>query len=184
MLERLLVGETISLDLVNTEWIADGDQVDFLAAEGAPELWLREYGFDPAEEDVDALRASRTAIRSLLDSPGTEADARMNAVLSHGRESITVTAGRPTTTPSMDPGWGAAWLTARAFTELLATHPDRIRQCAHPDCVLYFYDTSKNGRRRWHSMETCGNRTKSARHYRRYVSDEKAKQRAESEGTK
>lgn len=43
--------------------------------------------------------------------------------------------------------------------------PDRIRRCAHPDCVLFFYDTSKNGTRRWHSMATCGNRTKAARHY-------------------
>jgi predicted RNA-binding Zn ribbon-like protein len=33
--------------------------------------------------------------------------------------------------------------------------------------VLFFYDTSKNGTRRWHSMATCGNRTKAARHYAR-----------------
>ncbi|MEV5966569.1 CGNR zinc finger domain-containing protein [Kribbella sp. NPDC051952] len=180
MLERLLVGETISLDLVNTEWIDRGEKVDFLAAEGAPELWLREYGFDPAEEDVDALRTSRAAIRALLDSPGPSADARMNAVLSHGYESTSVADGRPATTPTVDSGWGAAWRSARAFTELVATHPDRIRQCAHPDCVLYFYDTSRNGSRRWHSMETCGGRNKSARHYRRHVTDEKAKHHLES----
>ncbi|MFE7508278.1 CGNR zinc finger domain-containing protein [Promicromonospora sp. NPDC057488] len=175
MPERLLVGETMSLDLVNTEWIDHGNMVDFLAADGAPELWFREYGFDPAEQDVDALRASRSAIRSLLDSPGADADARLNDVLSHGYESTRVTDGRPETAPTADAGWGAAWSAARAFTELLTAHPDRIRQCAHPDCVLWFYDTSRNGRRRWHSMETCGARTKSARHYRRYVSDETAR---------
>ncbi|MFD7026082.1 CGNR zinc finger domain-containing protein [Promicromonospora sukumoe] len=176
MLERLLVGETISLDLVNTAWIDHGEMVEFLAADGAAELWLREYGFDPATEDVETLRAARAAIRSLLESPGPEADARMNDVLSHGYESTRVSGGRPGTTSTTDPGWGAAWRAARAFTELLATHPDRIRQCAHPDCVLYFYDTSRNGSRRWHSMETCGARTKSARHYRRSVNEEKAKQ--------
>lgn len=58
-----------------------------------------------------------------------------------------------------------AWLAADNLLSLLATAPDRIRQCAHPDCVLFFYDTSKNGTRRWHSMATCGNRTKAARHY-------------------
>ena len=47
---------------------------------------------------------------------------------------------------------------------MIGEAPHRIRQCAHPDCVLFFYDTSKNGTRRWHSMATCGNRAKAARH--------------------
>ncbi|NUP28501.1 MAG: CGNR zinc finger domain-containing protein, partial [Nocardia sp.] len=43
----------------------------------------------------------------------------------------------------------------------------RIRRCAHPDCILFFYDTSKSGARRRHSMTTCGNRAKAARHHAR-----------------
>lgn len=76
----------------------------------------------------------------------------MNDVLSHGDESTRVTDGRPETAPTTDPGWGAAWSAARAFTELLATHPDRIRQCAHPDCVLWFYEpraTAAGAGTRW-----------------------------------
>ena len=38
--------------------------------------------------------------------------------------------------------------------------PARIRTCAHPDCVLRYYDDSKNGSRRWCSMSDCGNRAK------------------------
>jgi predicted RNA-binding Zn ribbon-like protein len=38
--------------------------------------------------------------------------------------------------------------------------PARLRTCAHPDCVLRFYDDSKNGSRRWCSMSDCGNRAK------------------------
>jgi predicted RNA-binding Zn ribbon-like protein len=30
--------------------------------------------------------------------------------------------------------------------------------------VRVFYDTTKNGRRRWCDMSTCGNRAKAARH--------------------
>ena len=52
-----------------------------------------------------------------------------------------------------------------ALLHLLAESAGRIKQCAHPHCVLWFYDTSKNGTRRWHSMTTCGNRAKAARHY-------------------
>lgn len=35
-----------------------------------------------------------------------------------------------------------------------------VRKCEAPDCALYFLDTSKNRRRRWCSMESCGNRHK------------------------
>ncbi len=167
MFERLLVGETISLDLVNTQWVDHGEDVDFLADTAAIDLWLREYGFDPTSEQVDALLASRRAIRAFLDTPGPDADAALNDVLRHGHEDVRVVDGRPETVVVTDAGWRAAWSTAGAITGLIATQPDRVRQCAHPDCVLYFFDTSRNGGRRWHSMETCGARTKSARHYHR-----------------
>jgi len=42
-----------------------------------------------------------------------------------------------------------------------------VRKCAHPTCALYFYDTSRTGRRRWCSMAVCGNRSKVAAHARR-----------------
>lgn len=35
-----------------------------------------------------------------------------------------------------------------------------VRKCENPECVLYFYDNSKNGTRRWCSQKTCGNRMK------------------------
>jgi predicted RNA-binding Zn ribbon-like protein len=43
----------------------------------------------------------------------------------------------------------------------------RVRQCAHHECVLYFIDFSKGGRRRWCSMETCGNKHKASTHYQK-----------------
>jgi len=46
--------------------------------------------------------------------------------------------------------------------------PERqlVRECADPTCSLMFIDRSRPGRRRWCSMERCGNRAKTAR-YRR-----------------
>ncbi len=57
---------------------------------------------------------------------------------------------------------------AQAAAELL-TNKDHslIRKCSNPECVLYFYDESKNHARRWCSMQRCGNRMKAALHYRR-----------------
>ena len=56
------------------------------------------------------------------------------------------------------------WSTA----DLLAG-PDsaRLRACANPQCLWLFLDDSKNGTRRWCSMQACGNRAKAHRHYQR-----------------
>ena len=39
----------------------------------------------------------------------------------------------------------------------------RVRRCASAKCARVFYDSSKNGRRRWCDMMTCGNRAKAQR---------------------
>jgi predicted RNA-binding Zn ribbon-like protein len=44
---------------------------------------------------------------------------------------------------------------------------DRVGQCADDRCGWLFLDVSRNGSRRWCSMEACGNRAKARRHYRR-----------------
>jgi predicted RNA-binding Zn ribbon-like protein len=43
----------------------------------------------------------------------------------------------------------------------------RVRECAADDCALLFVDGSRPGRRRWCSMDACGNRTKTAAYRRR-----------------
>jgi predicted RNA-binding Zn ribbon-like protein len=42
-----------------------------------------------------------------------------------------------------------------------------LRKCENSACVLYFYDTTKNHKRRWCSMKICGNQAKAAAFYRR-----------------
>ena len=61
------------------------------------------------------------------------------------------------------------WPVARSAVELLtAGDPGRIKLCENPyGCGWLFYDGSKNGSRRWCSMEGCGNRAKGRRHYQR-----------------
>ncbi|MFF7452958.1 CGNR zinc finger domain-containing protein [Kitasatospora sp. NPDC008115] len=39
-------------------------------------------------------------------------------------------------------------------------YADHVRECGADDCRLLFVDTSRPGRRRWCSMERCGNRHK------------------------
>ena len=55
-----------------------------------------------------------------------------------------------------------------AAAELL-TSPQRlkIRACAAEDCGWLFLDSSRSGRRRWCTMQSCGNRAKARRFYAR-----------------
>jgi predicted RNA-binding Zn ribbon-like protein len=57
---------------------------------------------------------------------------------------------------------------AEAAADLLCYgNPVYVKKCENPDCVLYFYDGTKNHSRRWCSMKACGNRTKVAAFYQR-----------------
>jgi predicted RNA-binding Zn ribbon-like protein len=44
----------------------------------------------------------------------------------------------------------------------------RVRACAAPDCGALYVDSSRNGIRRWCSMERCGARAKASAYYRRH----------------
>lgn len=51
-----------------------------------------------------------------------------------------------------------------AADALILGELQRVRRCADARCARVFYDSTKNGRRRWCDMATCGNRAKAARH--------------------
>ena len=59
------------------------------------------------------------------------------------------------------------WPMARSAVELLtAGDPRRVKVCENPyGCGWLFYDGSKNGSRRWCSMEGCGSQVKMRRQY-------------------
>jgi predicted RNA-binding Zn ribbon-like protein len=61
------------------------------------------------------------------------------------------------------------WPVARSAVELLCDGDlRRVKECPGAgDCGWLFYDTSRNGARRWCSMEGCGSRVKMRRHYAR-----------------
>lgn len=172
---RPLTGEPLSLDLLNTRWRGAGEPNDLLKGRAGYEIWLSSAGLaDRCPADGVALAATRIAREALAlaaaepAAPSPAALEALNEVLHHGRLRRELTPAGPADTVEVDsPSWLAAWLAADDYLALLRRSPDRIRSCAHPDCILYFFDDSQNGRRRWHSMATCGNRAKAARHYAR-----------------
>lgn len=172
---RPLVGEPLSLDLLNTRWIEDGTIEDLLTDVPGLTCWLTSVGLAarcPADQaTLRAVRQARDAIGQAVVSPGEpreRACAALNTVLAHGRVLRTLTPQGPAEEVETDtPAWLPGWLAAADYLRLIATTPGRIRRCAHDKCILHFLDTSQNGKRRWCSMAVCGNRAKASRHYAR-----------------
>ncbi|MCB5164344.1 CGNR zinc finger domain-containing protein [Streptomyces bambusae] len=180
---RPLIGEPVSLDLLNTRWMQDGERQDlFAGAAGLTRLeglavWLESAGLaDRFRADAPTLIHLLTAREALARAVGDPADATacavVDKVLGHGRLRPTLTPSGPDEVAEVeDRAWGPAWTAAHDYLRLLRTAPDRIRACAHEACVLHFFDTSRNGTRRWCSMAACGNRAKASRHYARTRDD-------------
>jgi len=170
---RPLIGEPLALDLLNTEKLAAGEPVDLFTAPDGLAGWLDAVGIDAPDDDAvrRALGEARAAIRGVVTS-GRGARERLNSVLARGRIAVSID-HRDAVTRSIEvsaPPWRPAVLAAMNLVDLLETAPERIRRCSHPNCVLWFLDTTRNGTRRWCSMAGCGNRAKAKRHYERSLS--------------
>jgi len=61
------------------------------------------------------------------------------------------------------------WPIVRSAVDLLTSREARrVKVCPGlDDCGWLFLDTSKSGRRRWCSMDSCGSRSKMRRYYAR-----------------
>ncbi|RLL68368.1 hypothetical protein D7M15_17725 [Streptomyces sp. Z26] len=136
--------------------------------------WAESSRLDPTPH-LEVTELELAAARLLRDSVLTLARDRLR-----GREprpedlaEVNAAAARPPLAPVLEwpePG-GLEWLPATG-TQLLSTvardaidlftgpYAHRIRECGADDCSLIFVDTSRPGRRRWCSMERCGNRHK------------------------
>jgi predicted RNA-binding Zn ribbon-like protein len=190
----VFVGNHRALDFVNTEVAVEGAPRDLLADLADLVGWLLQAGAidrDSARTALarwggkrvgDALlgeaRALRSALRRLADAaaggrrvPRATLE-RINALLARGAGVARIVPGEAgfVTRRGLRLDEPADLLVpiAEAAADLLCQADlGRIRRCAHPACVLYFLDGTKNGTRRWCDMRTCGNRANAAAYYRR-----------------
>ena len=189
-----LVGGLLCLDLVNTEAMRRGEPVDLLTTFGDLVEWLgsagalgradaraarERWGSTPhADAVLREAKRLRGALRGMAErmaagrEPGDEALRVINEVLAArpGHPQV-VRDGQRYATRFQPVGDSPAHLlapVAESAAWLLASgDASLVRRCENERCMLVFYDTTKNKRRRWCSMQACGSRAKSAAYYRR-----------------
>ncbi len=120
--------------------------------------------------DLDAVRALRDGLRAALIAGDAAALARI-AEGWLGTAPGCLEVDSATLEPRFAPGdAGPRCLMVAAVLDALALareYPGRVRECASSECGAVYVDTSRNGSRRWCSMERCGARAKAAAYYRR-----------------
>ncbi|MDI3407620.1 CGNR zinc finger domain-containing protein [Streptomyces cavernicola] len=123
------------------------------------------------EQELAAAYALRAALWSLAEARAGDAalDPAPLAVLN-------AAAAAPPLVARLLPDGTRAWAEGATGSALLSTvardaielftgpYAHRVRACEADNCALLFADTSRAGRRRWCSMERCGNRNKVRTH--------------------
>lgn len=172
------------LDFLNTRPVVKGQAVELLSNLDAFLRWLTRAGRIDARASADALkrwnegaegpriveraRIFRETLRHMTDGlvrgrgVSTEGVAAINFILAEndGNLRLERQAGGFRTRFAARPTSAIVLLgsVAEAAAELLSRGDlHLVRRCGNPDCVLFFYDTTRNHRRQWCSMGTCGN---------------------------
>lgn len=190
--EFVFVAERLWLDFINTDDLRRGIRVDVLRDFESLVHWLeaaavldteRGQGIVRRAEQqpagaaaalVDARRI-RAALRGLAERGASTEKARADALVEINRV-LGRSAGTRRVEWRDDGSFRQAFVpVGDAFAGLMIPivesaaealiHGElaRVRRCADPRCPRVFYDSTRNGRRRWCDMATCGNRAKAAR---------------------
>lgn len=186
------VGERLWLDFVNTDDARRGTRVDLLRDFDALVTFLQVTGVldderaggmrrraqqQPAGATaalVDARR-SRAALRALAERGSGSEKTRLDALAEINRV-LGRSAGTRRVEPRADGTFARSFVPVgdafaglvipiieSAADALITGELGRVRRCADPRCTRVFVDDTRNGRRRWCEMATCGNRAKAAR---------------------
>jgi predicted RNA-binding Zn ribbon-like protein len=192
---RDFIGGDVVLDLVNTVTARNAQPIDWL--DGYPRIleWARLSGsFDvgtldelermsasdqrASEAAVDRLREMRESLLEIFTAaierhdPPPDQLRQLERVWQEAAKHAHLRSTQGHVHPELSVERSGLdylrdHLALRAMDLLDSLPMDRTRVCPGSACGWLFFDTSRGGKRRWCDMATCGNASKSRRHYRR-----------------
>ncbi len=194
--EFAFIGERLWLDFVNTDVSRKGAPFDTLVDFEALVKWLNAAAVLDSERSASIRRRAqqqpagataaladarriRSALRLLAERGAISAEVAFSAVAEINR-----VLGRSAGTRRLEGRADGVFMRSfvpvgdafaglmipiveSAADALVLRELGRVRSCGDPHCNRVFFDSTKNGRRRWCDMATCGNRAKAARHRER-----------------
>lgn len=194
-----LVGGDPALDLVNTVTARDTQPRDWLDDYAGLLRWARQselfargdlntldtLAAESPAKAAAALARCKTLRETLCEALYALADGRQPDDASlDSLDQARLAASRAARLVSRDSRLQTQWSAERSGLDLIAhvitayaiellkdARLDRLRVCDGNDCGWVFIDTSKNGRRRWCDMATCGNVAKARRFQQRQRDD-------------
>ncbi|GLU48608.1 hypothetical protein Nans01_29590 [Nocardiopsis ansamitocini] len=163
----------LCLELLTTGGPGAFRRYEVLHAPADLAAWAQRSRLDPTPrlEVSEAELADARVLRDALFRVAT-ARAQDRPLALEDLGAINAFAVRSPMAPVIGPAGERSWAGPASGAELLATvardavdlltgpFAHRIRVCSAEDCFLVYADTSRPGRRRWCSMEHCGNRHK------------------------
>ncbi len=174
------IGNNLAIDFLNTEIADRGGIIELLASPKDMYVWCQAAGLavdkTVRNAELSQVLEFRNALKSIfvavLDKqpiPQKSLSMVNQHLLNDSREQqLKCNDGKIELQPaqkklSIESVLGR--IASEAASLLCSQQLDKLKKCANPKCVLMFLDTSKSGRRRWCSMDVCGNRAKAASHY-------------------
>lgn len=169
------------VDLISTpnqlrQWLVAANLISPEASERLSRQWQEGDNGRSARQQTVELRAFLRPIMEALIAgqpvPSASIE-RLNSVL-HGNPAYLTLRydeeGRFTQEAQFDTDKMYDWIPVIAQdTADFLCHADHslLKQCDGVGCIRLFYDTTKNHKRRWCSVEKCGRQAKAAAYYRR-----------------
>jgi len=177
----IFVGNNLGIDFINTEVKLKGELMDLLMSDSDVMEWLDQANIDAELSrgiDLGKLLTFRKKARHILtriidnESLDDEAITSLNDDLKHYKTHYQLEMSSDGYQLSNQKSFSSTaeliGLFAFELANLLSSDQRTyLKRCLNPDCVLMFVDNSRSHKRRWCSMDTCGNRAKVSKHYRK-----------------
>ncbi len=183
----LFIGNNLAVDFTNTEIILNGENVDLLNNKSDLAQWIKDANLTedikrPSTADFTDALELRAALKNTLNHKiaGTtgqrSAITVINKYLAHyPSKQVLHESDKEFSLEPAQASLTTTMLLARiayAGASLLSSPQVKyLKRCSNSECILLFVDTSRSRQRRWCSMDTCGNRSKVATHYKKITSD-------------
>lgn len=174
------IGNNLAIDFLNTEIVDRGEAIDLLTSPKDFYAWIQSSGIavdnSVQNAELSLVLEFRNSLKSIfiaiLDKRAIPQKS-LNILNKHllndsSEKQLKTNKGKLELQPakkklSLENLLGR--IACEAATLVSSKQLEKLKRCSNSKCVLIFLDTSKSGKRRWCSMDVCGNRAKAASHY-------------------